>query len=301
VDDLVVDDQLATPVVDDQGADASPAVTVGITDAGEEAALGDHGQTLLDITGLGHGNETTIVTNIEDAIGLVHRAEHGLDDHRGRGVGHEARLLMQLTGEEVDTEVAVLARLRGHRDADDLARTALENEQVPDTDKVHGDGDAVVRGRTTAGLDDANFFTHARGTALHEDLLLVVGVMGERVHQAVGSTFNAAAEGVVMTFVVVVTHLALRNFFADGFLGNGDFGLGLAVGSGIDFTDVGVGVVGLGVGLVATVVGDVDFVSGVDPTTVLAFSYVELGLESFVFNDAAVFETTDRFTIAIRE
>lgn len=56
-----------------------------------------------------------------------------------------ARLLVQLLGEEVDAEVAVLAGSGGARDTDDLARVALEHQDVADANVVAGDRDCVGR------------------------------------------------------------------------------------------------------------------------------------------------------------
>jgi hypothetical protein len=50
---------------------------------------------------------------------------------------------MELLGEEVNTEVTVLASLRGGGDADDLARAALEDQEIANADVVAGDGDGV--------------------------------------------------------------------------------------------------------------------------------------------------------------
>ena len=57
---------------------------------------------------------------------------------------------MKLLGEEVNTEVAVLAGLGGSGDADDLAWSSLEDEQVADADVVAGDGDGVGRSHGVA-------------------------------------------------------------------------------------------------------------------------------------------------------
>ena len=71
MDDLEVDDELTTTVVDDEGADGATAISEGITDTLEEVALSDDGKTLLDIAGLGHGDELAVITEVEDAVGLV--------------------------------------------------------------------------------------------------------------------------------------------------------------------------------------------------------------------------------------
>jgi hypothetical protein len=68
---------------------------------------------------------TKAVLEIKDTVLLEDRAEHGLDNNAGSRVGDERRLLVELLGEEVDTEVAVLASRSRNRDLDDLARAAL--------------------------------------------------------------------------------------------------------------------------------------------------------------------------------
>ena len=214
MNDLVVNDQLAATVVDDQSADAATALSVGVTDATEEVTLGDDGQALADVTGLGHG-DNGVVNQVEDTVGLVDGAKHGLDDHGGRRVGDEARLLLELAGEQVDTQVAVLAGLGGDGDPDDLAGTALQDQDVADADEVAGDGDGVCgRGAGATGFDNTDILTdtvaEASWTTLVSNnfLVIVVAVVMEGMHDAVGSTPNTAAEGVVVTLVVVVSHLA---------------------------------------------------------------------------------------------
>lgn len=50
---------------------------------------------------------------------------------------------MELLGEEVDTEVTMLASLCRCCDADDLARTTLKDQEIADADVVSGDGDGI--------------------------------------------------------------------------------------------------------------------------------------------------------------
>jgi len=50
---------------------------------------------------------------------------------------------MQLTGEEVDTQVAVLTSSWGRGDTDDLARTALKDHDVAEADMVAWDRDSI--------------------------------------------------------------------------------------------------------------------------------------------------------------
>ena len=111
MDDLVVDSHLHTIILDDEDADTASAVVEGLAEAGVETALVKDGKTLLDIARLGHGDNATVLTDVENTVLLEDRTEHVLDnDGRGR-VGDEAGLLMELLGEQVNTEVTVLASL----------------------------------------------------------------------------------------------------------------------------------------------------------------------------------------------
>lgn len=64
MDDLEVNNQLTATIVDDKRTDTAAAFGEGIADPLEEVALGDDRETLLDITGLGHGNDLAIVTEV---------------------------------------------------------------------------------------------------------------------------------------------------------------------------------------------------------------------------------------------
>lgn len=167
VDDLHVDGHLATVVGDDEDTDGAAARLESLLEAVPEGALVDDGEVLLDIAGLGHGDDGAIL-HVEDAVLLEDGAEHGLDDDAGGGVGDEAGLLMELLGEEVDTEVAVLAGGSGGGDADHLARAALEDEDVAETDVVAGDGDGLG---SRAGAGGAS------GTGLGISLSVTVSVV----------------------------------------------------------------------------------------------------------------------------
>lgn len=154
MDDLVVNSKLTTLIVDDEDADAATAIIEGIGQTMEETTLIDDGETLLDIASLGHGDNPAILTDVKDTVLLEHRAEHVLDDDRWRRVGDEARLLMELLGEQVNTKVTVLTSLRRSGDADDLARATLKDQEIANADVVAGDGDSV--GRHGAGFDGLN-------------------------------------------------------------------------------------------------------------------------------------------------
>jgi hypothetical protein len=145
VNDLVVNDQLRTIFDDAKGADTATAIVESLTNAGEEVALVEDGKTLLDIAALGHSDNTAILADVKNTVLFEDRTKHVLDDDGWRWVGDEARLLMKLLGEEVNTEVTVLASLRGGGDADDLARTALKDQEIANADVVAGDGDGVGR------------------------------------------------------------------------------------------------------------------------------------------------------------
>jgi hypothetical protein len=143
VDNLVVDSHLETIVVDDEDADTASAVVERLCETVEESRLVKDGKALLDITRLGHGNNATILTDVKNAVLLEDRAEHVLDNDGRSRVGDEGRLLMELLGEQVNTEVTVLSSLGGGGDANDLARASLQDQEVADADVVARDGDGV--------------------------------------------------------------------------------------------------------------------------------------------------------------
>jgi hypothetical protein len=150
--DPVVDNELATAIVDDKHADSTTTRVEAFADTLEQAALVKDWNALLDITTLGHGDDTAIVTDVKNTVLLEDRTKHILDDDGRCRVGDEAALLMELLGEEVDTKVAVLASLGRGRDADDLARTTLKDQEIANANVVAGDGDGVdVEARHFAG------------------------------------------------------------------------------------------------------------------------------------------------------
>lgn len=317
VDDLVVDHKLTTTIIDDQSTNATAALGEGVADLTEHAALGNDRETLADVAGLGHSDDGGIVVEVKNAVGLVDRAKHGLDNDRRTGVRDEARLLLQLAVEQVNAQVAVLTGLGRHRDTDHLARTALEDQDVTNADEVAGDRDGVGLG-AAPGLDNADVLpdaiTDARGTTLIGDDDLVTVMVVERVGDALGRTLNPTAEGVVVAFVVVVTHLAGRVVVEDR-VGSENFDVGAGnrldvelatvvsavrvdarswadpvVRSGLLVRPVerdvylldGTSGVGLSRLLGSTVVWDVDVVSRVDATAIISLSYVELAAKALV-------------------
>lgn len=155
MDDLVVNNELTTTIVDDESTDTALTIGEGFADALKEIALVDDAEALLDVTSFGHSSQAAVITEVKNAVGLVDRTEHVLDNDRWRRVGDEAGLFVQLAGEEIDTEVAMLTRLGGDGDADDLAGTALEDQQITNADEMAGNGDGVLR-VTATGFDNSD-------------------------------------------------------------------------------------------------------------------------------------------------
>jgi hypothetical protein len=106
---------------------------------------------------------------------------------------------MQLLGEEVDTQVSVLAGGGRGGNADDLARTALKHQDIADADVVSRNGDGVwgVAGfhrrdtrcwlRTTTTYGNVNF------------LPIMVVVTMTSTDNAFSSTVKTMSEGVIVT------------------------------------------------------------------------------------------------------
>lgn len=196
MDDLHVDGELTAVVVEDKDANTATARVEGAGQAGIQVALLADGQVLLDVTGLGHGDDTAGL-DVQDTVLLHDGTEHGLNDDAGGGVGDVGGLLVHLLGEDVDTEVTVLAGGGRGRDADDLAGAALEHQVVANVDVVARDGDGVgdVRG---SGL--ARGSTAGRATRdLNVDVdVNVAAVMVDGVGKLVSQLVDALAEGVVV-------------------------------------------------------------------------------------------------------
>ena len=202
-----------------------------------------------------------------------------------------------MAGEEVHTKVAVLARLRRHGDTDDLAGTALEDQEVTNADEVAGNVDGV-RGMATAGADNPYGFTDAivhmaRATLVHDNAVpvVVMAVVAEGVSEAVRSTLHTTAERVVVAFVVVVTHFVSWGVFENGTAVCFDvyLGTGLVWSFVFDVANVGRRSSGVDRGVLA-VERDVDFtrlfvtglvlelVVGIGASTVFTLSDIDLSL-----------------------
>jgi hypothetical protein len=185
------------------------------------------------------------------------RPQHALHIHARLRISVERRLLLKFLGEEIDAQEAVLARVVGQADLDDLARPALEDDQVADADEVAGDGDcvearhlaggwvgwagrvadllAVTVADTTRARDfDVDFFA----ALVDYDVVTVVTVVvvmvvvvavREGVQDLVGGAFYSAAEAVVVAFVVVVAHVTVVVLVGGGSAGDGTSALVLDV------------------------------------------------------------------------
>lgn len=133
----------------------------------------------------GKRNELTIaVLEVENTVLLQDGAAHGLHHNARGGVVDLARLLVQLLGEEVDAQVTVLAGGRRGRDANDLARVALQHQNVADADVVAGDRDCV--GRKVLRVSDScsrscTSFTAHLYVAGGDVLVMIVMVMAGRL------------------------------------------------------------------------------------------------------------------------
>lgn len=205
VDNLHLNSELTATVVENKDTDAATARLESALETRPQVGLVNDLQTLLDIASLGHGGDIAIL-HIQDTVLLEDRAEHGLDNHARSRVGDEGRLLVQLLGEQVNTEIAVLASGGRGRDADDLARSALEHQEVAQTNVVAGDGHRVGR------LLSSGSTTTTRGNNLLVDVHIdVLGV--------------AMVVVVTVGVVVVVTHLGFLGGVlvrSDGFFGDLD-------------------------------------------------------------------------------
>ena len=135
---------------------------------------------------------------VKDAVLLEDWAQHGLDDDAWARVGHEGRLFMQLLGEEINTQVSVLASGGRGSYTDDLARTALEDQQIANANVVGGDGDSIGR----VGRDDS---TRSRFRATSSNgnvnlLPIVLVVMVVTSNDAFGSPVQAMSERMVVAW-----------------------------------------------------------------------------------------------------
>lgn len=144
VSNLVVNCKLFAVISDDQNADGTRSTSIGLLEATPQVALINNPQSLLDLTSLGHGNELSIVTNVNESVLLEDGTQDGVENDRWGGVRDNTGLLVHLLGEKIDTKVSVLTSLGRRCDPDDLAGTLLQDHQVANADVVTRDGKGVV-------------------------------------------------------------------------------------------------------------------------------------------------------------
>ena len=125
MDDLVVNNQLPTTIIDDQCSNAASAVCERGSNSAVEASLINDPQTLLDISSLGHADDQIVRAHVEDTVLLVDGAEHALDIDARLRVAHEGAFFLELASEEIHPQVPVLTGLGRGGDADDLAWSTL--------------------------------------------------------------------------------------------------------------------------------------------------------------------------------
>jgi hypothetical protein len=223
MDDPVVDSKFTAPIVNDENTDTATTIVKGISEAFKELTLVEDRKALFDVTGLSHGDDAAITTDVQNAVLLEDRAKHVLYNDRWRWVGNEARLFMELLREEVNTEITVLACLGRGGDTDDLARAALKDEKVANANVVAGDGDGVWH-RTASvvavrfGVVRAADFTIPDDDFFAVDFVVAVMTAAvDRVDDVVSSSLQTTAEGVVLSVVVVVAHVSSSFWRIDGF------------------------------------------------------------------------------------
>lgn len=147
---LEVNNELLVTIADDKDTDGTRGSDVGLVDLLGKTTLGNNGDSRLDLTAVGDSDQGAVLTSVDDLVLLEGWGHHVVEDNGWGWVGDNTVLLDQLVGEEVNTEISVLASGRGGGDADDLARALLEDDQVTDTDVVAWDGEVGAGG---AGSD----------------------------------------------------------------------------------------------------------------------------------------------------
>jgi hypothetical protein len=206
--DLVVHSKLLAVVRDDEHTDGAGTAAKGLLETRPEVALINNLETLFDLTSLGHGNELTIITDVDETVLLEDGAEQAVEDHGGRRVGDNTRLLVELLGEEVNTEVTVLAGLGGGGDANDLARTVLKDDQITNTDVVARDGEG--RGLSRVGGGDVAWSGRPVGDAVG---LVGMAVGDGHVVEFLGGVVVSSVAASVGLFVVTVSEAVVLAHF----------------------------------------------------------------------------------------
>jgi hypothetical protein len=221
---LEVNDELLVAVADDEDADGTGAGGEGFVDLLGKATLFNNLDAGRESTAISHGDKRA-VTASDDLVLLEAGGQHAVQDNRGRRVGDDAVLLNQLVGEQVNTEVTVLAGGGRGSDADDLAWALLEDDQVTNADVVARNGEVGADSRDGLGSRRGRSWLGGLGLDRDVDLgqrvsLLGLGVVGPG-DVGLGSLnwveelVDLAAE--VLDVVVVAVRVG-RHLFGFGFL-----------------------------------------------------------------------------------
>lgn len=149
VDKLVVNSQLLSVVGNYQNSNGTRALSESLPQLIPEVALVNDLQPLLDLTRLSHGDQLSIITDVNESVLFEDRAQERVENNRWRRVRDNTWLLVELLGEKINTEVPVLTSLSGGGDANNLAWAVLENHQVTNADVVARDGEC----RSLGGVD----------------------------------------------------------------------------------------------------------------------------------------------------
>lgn len=205
-------------------------------------------------------------SDVQHTVRLEHWSQHILHSHRRARVADEAGLLIELLGEEINTQVAVLTSLSRGGNANDLTWPALEDHNVADADEVAWNGHSVGNATTTAVVvavrsavrhvltvltwsTDTNFAVLDSNVFLYTILVLVVMMVVaaavDWMQDAISSAVETLTERVILSLVVVIAHitvvLAVRSVV--GTLGDLYLFFDVAVASGAsNFTRVGASV-----------------------------------------------------------
>lgn len=107
MDNLHVNGELATTVIQHEDTDTAAARLKRIVKARPQVGLVNDGEALLHVTSLSHGDNVAIL-HVENAVLLENGTKHCLHDDTWSRVRDKGGLLMQLPGEEVNSKVAVL-------------------------------------------------------------------------------------------------------------------------------------------------------------------------------------------------
>lgn len=185
VDDLVVNSQLLSLVSKDQDPDSTRALSETLSELVVEVALVNDLQSLLDLTRLSHGDELAIITDVNEPVLLEDRAQEGVEDNGWGWVRDNTWLLVELLGEEVNTKIPVLTSLSRGSDADDLAWSVLEDDQVANADVVAWDGECRclggMNGRDSLVLDGLDYSVGGGVGGVSIGVIFVVIVLGHCV------------------------------------------------------------------------------------------------------------------------